>query len=113
MMQLILLFRPPARGSEMAFERVYNAILAELERMPGIERRQVANITGSPLPPAAFYRTLSLDFADEGALQAALLSDPGQEAGRILQRMPRASYEVLFAEGFAEEGGSTPPIAGD
>lgn len=110
-MQLILLFRPPAPGTEAAFERVYNAILAELERMPGIQRRQVASVTGAPQPPAAFYRTLSLDFADESALQAALLSEPGQAAGRILQRLPREAYEALFAETFEEAGGSTRPLA--
>lgn len=110
-MQLILLFRPPTPATEASFERVYNAILAELEQMPGILRRQVASVTGAPQPPAAFYRMLSLDFADEEALQAALLSAPGQEAGRIIRRLPRETYEVLFAENYEESGGKTP--AGD
>lgn len=109
--QLILLFRPPAAGAEAAFERVYNAILAELERMPGIARRQVASVTGSPQPPAAFYRLLTLDFADERDLRAALLSAPGQAAGGILQQMPRESYELLFADRYEEAGGSTPSTA--
>ena len=108
-MQLILLFRPPIPGTEAAFERVYNAILAELERMPGILRRQVASVTGAPQPPAAFYRLLSLDFADEDSLQEALLSPAGQEAGHIIRRLPRETYEVLFAENFEEGGGATPP----
>ena len=109
-MQLILLFRQPAEGTEAPFERVYNALLAELERMPGIQRRQVASVTGSPQPPPAFCRLLTLDFADESATQAALLSTPGQAAGKILQRLPRDSYELLFAEGYEEAGGATPPI---
>ena len=110
-MQLILLFRQPVEGAEAAFERVYNAILAELERMPGIQRRQVASVTGSPQPPPAFYRLLTLDFADESATQAALLSASGQAAGAILRRLPRESYELLFAEGYEEAGGATPVIA--
>jgi len=109
-MQLILLFRPPTAVTEAAFERVYNAILAELEQMPGIIRRQVASVTGAPQSPAAFYRVLSLDFADEAALQAALLSPPGQEAGRIIRRLPREAYEVLFTEHYEGAGGQTPTI---
>ncbi len=106
-MQLILLFREPNAGSEAAFERVYNALLAQLEKMPGVERRRVASVTGSPRPPAAFYRLLTLDFADESALQDALLSPAGQAAGRILQDMPRTLYELLFADAYEESGGNT------
>jgi len=109
MVKFIIIFYQP--DSVMKFENMYNDLLALIERMPGITRRQVVNVLGTPTGPASTYRILEVYFEDEAQMRAALMSPRGQEAGaELTTRFPRGSYEMLYAQVYEEAGGSTPSV---
>lgn len=107
MFKFMIVFRKPKDLGR--FENTYNDLLALVERMPNIQRRQVVTVTGSPLGASPYYRILEVYFADRHAMSDSLLSPQGQEAGAELQKLPAGSFEMLFADVYEEEGGYTPP----
>ncbi|MCU0514631.1 MAG: EthD family reductase [Anaerolineae bacterium] len=106
MFKFMICFRPPADLTR--FENAYNDFLALVERIPEIQRRQVIHVTGSPQGSPPYGRILELYFASQAAMQQALLSGPGQEAGGELRRFATGSYDIMFAEVYEEPGGHTP-----
>jgi len=109
MIKFIILFHQPAKLE--TFENAYQDFLALIERMPNILRRQVVHITGSPQGSPKYYRILEIYFDSVDKQQEALLSDIGQEAGKELSRFPLGTVELLFADVYEEDGGSTPSPA--
>lgn len=89
------------------FENRYNDLLALIERMPNVRRRQVIHVIGSPRGASPYYRILEVYYDDRDSLQASLLSPQGQEAGGELNKFPVDSFEMIFADVFEEAGGST------
>lgn len=106
MFKFMIVFRKPEDVGQ--FENTYNDLLALVERMPLIQRRQVVTVTGSPLGASPYYRILEVYFADRRAMSESLLSPQGQEAGGELQKLPAGSFEMLFADVYEEAGGHTP-----
>ena len=107
MIKFMILFGPPEDAE--SFENVYQDFLALVERMPNILRRQVVHVTGSPLGAPEIYRILELYFESTASQNAALYClSAGQEAGKELQRLPTGAYQLLHADVYEEEGGSTP-----
>lgn len=106
MMKLMIVFRQPTDISR--FEDSYNNLLALIERMPFVTRRQVNAIIGSPTGTSPFYRVLEVYFDSQQRLSESLRSAVGQEAGAELTRLPANSFDVMFAEVYEEAGGSTP-----
>jgi len=106
MVKFMILFRKPT--DQVRFEDNYNNFLALVERMPHITRRQVISILGSPLGTPSFYLILEVYFSDYPALNAALNSPAGQEAGGELLKFGSGTFDMLFAEVYEEAGGSTP-----
>lgn len=102
----MIVFRHPANHDD--FENAYNDLLALIERMPDIKRRQVINVIGSPTGQSPYFRILEVYFDSREQMQASLLSSAGQEAGGELRRFPLDSFEMIFAEVYEETGGSTP-----
>jgi len=106
MVKFMVIFHKPADDAD--FETVYNDFLALVERMPGISRRQVINILGSPFGDTDKHRILEVYFDEQVQMEESLRSKAGQEAGGELRRFPVGSFEMLFAEVFEEAGGNTP-----
>lgn len=106
MYKFMIMFRQPDHLDD--FENVYNDLLALVERMPDVQRRQVISVFGSPLGQSPYYRILEVYFADRDHMEMSLLSDRGQEAGGELRRFPDGSFEMIFAEVYEETGGHTP-----
>ena len=102
----MILFHQPADPD--TFENVFQDFLALVERMPNILRRQVVHVTGSPQGLPQYYRILELYFDTPETQQEALMSPIGQEAGQELARLPEGTTELLFADVYEEDGGSTP-----
>lgn len=105
MVKFIVLFHSSAQMSQ--FEIRYNEFLALVERMPGIARRQVVNVTGSPLGETRLYRILEVYYEDTDQMDASLRSPAGQEAGKHLTLFPRDSFEMVFADVYEEADGHT------
>lgn len=106
MVKLTILFRKPA--DLWRFDDAYNAFLAAAEQMPGITRRQVNHVLGSPLGASPYERVLELYFADYAAMQASMTGAQGQAAGAALYKLAPGDFEMLFSEVYEEAGGSTP-----
>lgn len=107
MVKFVIVFHQPE--SVMKFENSYNDLLALIERMTDITRRQVVNVLGSPMGKSPYYRILEVYFEDEARMRAALLTPAGQEAGaELTTRFPRDSFDVFFADVYEETGGRTP-----
>ncbi|MFO7322740.1 MAG: EthD family reductase [Chloroflexota bacterium] len=105
MVKFSILFHNPIDPD--AFENRYNDLLALLERMPALIRRQVVNVIGSPQGPSPYFRVFEAYFEDEDAMRAALMSPAGQEAGAELFRFPQGTFETFFAHVYEEAGGYT------
>jgi len=107
MVKFMITFRRPQ--NDAVFEMAYNDLLALIERMPDIRRRQVVSVLGSPVGDASYYRILEIYFESIEALEVSLRSKQGQEAGSELgRRFPAGTYEAFFAEVYEEDGGQTP-----
>lgn len=100
MVKLTLLFRQPT--DEVAFEPRYNMNLSLLEKMPGLRRRQACLVLGGPAGKSPYYRILEFYFDDFPALDAALLSPEGREAGADLMQYARSDVELIFSEVFED-----------
>ena len=107
MLKFMIIFRQPEPAEIRSYEIAYNHLLAHVEKMPNILRRQVVSVLGSPSGPSDYYRVLEVYFRNREALDAALLSPEGQEAGAKLGAFRAGQVELLFAEVYEEEGGST------
>ncbi len=105
MVKFMILFSTPDNLER--FEDSYNNFLALIERMPDIRRRQVISVLGSPMGTPRLYRILEVYFDSYDALDAALKSPQGQEAGGELRTFPPGQIELLFAEVYEEAGGQT------
>ncbi|HEX2620483.1 MAG TPA: EthD family reductase [Phototrophicaceae bacterium] len=90
------------------FENSYQDLLALVERMPEIQRRQVIHVAGGPTGTSKFYRILEVYYADETRMNQSLMSPAGQEAGKQIQTFAHESFELLFADVYEESGGQTP-----
>jgi uncharacterized protein (TIGR02118 family) len=101
MVKLVLLFKRPA--DEIQFEAQYNANLALLEKMPGILRRQANIVWGGPGGDSQIYRILEFYFDDRAALDAALTSPAGAEAGQDLMAYAGDVVELLFVDVFEDD----------
>jgi uncharacterized protein (TIGR02118 family) len=106
MYKFMIMFRTPEDHDK--FEGGYQDLLALVERMPDIERRQVVHIVGSPMGESSYYRILEAYFADRPTMEASLRSPAGQEAGAEMRRFPAELFEMAFAEVYEEAGGKTP-----
>jgi uncharacterized protein (TIGR02118 family) len=111
MVKFMILFAKPQ--DQTAFEDIYNNFFALIERMPDITRRQVIDVLGSPIGETRLFRILEVYFDDREAMDAALRTKAGQEAGNELRRFEPGSFEMVFAEVYEEAGGETPGAVGD
>jgi hypothetical protein len=105
MFKFMMLFRQPA--NIVAFENAYNELLAKVEIMPDILRRQVIHVTGSPSGQSPYYRILEVYYENEAQMRMSMLSAAGQAAGGQIQTFPVDSFEMIFAEVYEETGGQT------
>lgn len=105
MVKFMMVFRQPQNVEQ--FENSYNDLLALVERMPDVERRQVISVWGSPTGQSPYYRILEVYFKDRPTMERALRTPQGQEAGGQLMTFPAGSFEMVFADIYEETGGRT------
>ncbi|GAB4511214.1 MAG: hypothetical protein OHK0046_09000 [Anaerolineae bacterium] len=105
MFKFMMIFYHPADLER--FEDSYNDLLALVERMPQIVRRQVSSVTGTPTGSSHYYRILEVYFESQQRMNESLMSAAGQEAGGQIQTFPPGSFEMIFADVYEEAGSST------
>lgn len=80
--KLTILYGTPEDA--VTFDQHYRDVhLPLVDRWPGVERVELAKVTGGPMGlPSPYHQIAEIWFADEDALNAALASEPGREAGK-------------------------------
>ena len=97
MHKLIILFSQPS--DPLAFLTGWQAFLHMAEQMPGLRRETVSLIEDvvygeDKLRP---FKIHELYFDDRAALDAALASDAGQQAGEWLHQFTEGKFTLLIA----------------
>lgn len=100
MVKLVIMYKHPQNEDE--FEDNYVKNLAMLERMTGIIRQQANMVLGSPEGASPFYRILELYFASTEALDSAMRSPEGVEAGQMLMAYAADIVDILFVDVFED-----------
>jgi uncharacterized protein (TIGR02118 family) len=94
--KLSVLYTKPddADGFDKHYDEVHMPIVG---RWPGVERTEVARVVGGPFGSESPYHLVTeIYFADEAALNAALGSDAGGEAGKdFMQIAPPGSFMMV------------------
>jgi uncharacterized protein (TIGR02118 family) len=81
-----------------AFDKHYTEVhMPIVGRWPGVERTEVAKVQGGPGgSPSPYHLITEIYFADTGALDAALGSDAGREAGKdFMSIAPSGSFMTV------------------
>jgi uncharacterized protein (TIGR02118 family) len=102
MFKLMVIFHSPTDIDH--FEASYNQFLGKVEQMPGVIRRQVVDVMGSPTGQSPYYRILEVYFDNRQRMELSLRAPIGQDAGNQLRTFPAGSFEMLFAEVYEEAG---------
>jgi uncharacterized protein (TIGR02118 family) len=100
MVKLTVLYRTPAKVA--GFEDWYVGNLILMEKLPGIIRRQANVVLGSPGGKSPYLRILELYFETFEALDQALISQEGRNAGADLVKFMGKDCEMIFSEVFEE-----------
>jgi uncharacterized protein (TIGR02118 family) len=77
--------------------------VARTEQMPGLRRVSVSRVVGGPGGALDLHLVHELFFDDLQALENALASEQGQEAGKALISFAKDNVSVYFARHLEEE----------
>jgi uncharacterized protein (TIGR02118 family) len=106
MVKLTIFFRQPADVE--AFEAHFaNRHVPLIAAMPNVIRTSVARAIGAPRGPAPYYLIHDVYFADMAALNYALNSKQGREAGADLMAFARDIVALMFSEVWGEDSPPT------
>lgn len=100
MVKLVVLLRSGART--LAYTENYNEFLMKLEELPGLRRKAVSTVYGATGGAVPFSHIIEVYFDSREAMEAALTSPAGVEAGRILRQFAGPDAVNLFADTFEE-----------
>ncbi len=97
MVKLIVLFRH-ADEHHRDYDEQYNEFLIKLDQLPQLRRKAVSTVYSGPGGFIPFHAVVEAYFDSQADLQAALASEVGVEAGRILLHFAGPDSITLFAE---------------
>ncbi|MFN2146764.1 MAG: EthD family reductase [Anaerolineales bacterium] len=101
MHKLMILFRTTADPIELETRWSQNFVRLA-EKMPGLRRVSVSRILGGPGGQVDLHLVHEFYFDNLAAVQQAMASPEGQEAGRALMEFAGESATLLFAEHLEE-----------
>ena len=83
-----------------AFDQHYADVHMPLVlKWPGVERVELAKVSGGPMgSPSPYHQIAEIWFADEDALNAALGSEAGREAGKDFMNIAPPGSFMTVAE---------------
>jgi uncharacterized protein (TIGR02118 family) len=96
MVKLIVLFRAGIQSSQ--YDEGYNDFLMKLERLPGLCRKAISTVYAGPGGRMPFGAVVEAYFESRAALEAALTSPAGVEAGQTLINFAGPDAVILFAD---------------
>lgn len=97
MVKLIALYKMP--DDKAAFDTHYEEVHTPLvRRMPGLQKLEVARITGAPIGEPKHHLVAEMYFESQDALNAALASPEGKATARDLMSFAANLVTMFFAE---------------
>ena len=102
MYKMTLLFRNP-EDPEQFEDQWAQEFLPFAEQMPGIRRIAVCHVVGEPSGVSNYYKMHEFYFDDREALDRALTSEKGVQAGRGLMAIGGEITTIFFSEVFEEK----------
>jgi len=96
MHKLIILVETPEDLN--TFDDLWPQFLHHAEGMPGLTREATSRIESVIFGNRSYYLIHELFFDSLQAIQAAMISDSGQSAGEVLQRMTDGRMILLMAD---------------
>ena len=96
MYQLILLI--PSTVYLKTFDDKWPTFLEVAEQMPGLIRESVALVDQSIYGQESIRRIYTFSFQDKAALEGALVSPPGEKAGKLLHELTGGNVTLLIAD---------------
>ena len=81
-----------------AFDKHYDEVHTPIvKRWEGVQRIEIAHVTGGPGgSPSPYHLITEIYFGDEAALNDALSSEPGREAGKdFMSIAPQGSFMTV------------------
>jgi hypothetical protein len=105
MVKLIILFRTGALREDHAR---YNDFLMKLEALPGLRRKSVSTVFGAMGGKLPYSTVVEAAFDSREALQTALTSEVGIEAGRLLLSFGGPDVTALYVDTLEEAFGGAP-----
>jgi uncharacterized protein (TIGR02118 family) len=92
---IILITVPP---DEDVFDLHWPEFLRHAEQMPGLIRETTSRINHRLYGPVDARMIHELHFESLRSLETAMQSDPGRNAGAVLQRITGGRFTLLFAD---------------
>ena len=96
MYKLMILIPSAAAGPSL--DDGWPDFLRHAEKMPGLLREATTQVVQPLYGPVSFVRVHELFFENRAALDSAMRSPAGLEAGRVLQQITRGQMTLLIAE---------------
>ena len=94
--QLLILI--PLSVEIQSFDEGWPEFLKTAEKMPGLIQESVNRIDDAIYGQNQVRRIYSFTFKDRSTLEQALLSPPGEKAGRLLHKITRGNMILLGGE---------------
>lgn len=96
MYQLILLI--PTSVDIKSFDEEWPSFLEAIEQMPGLLRESVSRIDQLLYGQENFHRIYTFSFPDQKSLEKALVSAPGEKAGKLIHDLTEGKVTLMTAE---------------
>lgn len=107
MVKLIILFRSRNLASDDFIEG-YNNFLIAVDKLPGLRKKGVNTVYGATGGVIPYHMVIEAYFDSRTALEKALMSPEGVNAGQLLLKFAGPDTINLFADVLEEEVPPTP-----
>jgi uncharacterized protein (TIGR02118 family) len=97
MHKFTIIFRHPENLETFEYDWAHKFVPIA-EKMPGILRIEVSTIDGEPDGPSEIHKLHEFYFESREAMDEAMLSDKGNQAGLRLNAIAHNRFSILFSE---------------
>lgn len=98
MVKLIILFRVNKGSFSQRYEDGYNQFMILIDQLPSLRRKEVGTMFGGMQGRMPYGQIIEASFDSREALQEALTSEAGIEAGKLLISFAGTDAIALYAD---------------
>jgi len=110
MYKLTILFQHPDNLDSFEYDWAHKFVPIA-EKMPGILRIEVSTVDGGPEGASKYHKLHEFYFESREAMDEAMLSEKGTQAGLRLNAIANGKFSILFSEVHEDivRAGGAPP----